>query len=376
MSEAATQKPEAAPSDTERRRGGPRLLAAVVLSAVIGCIGGGLGAWAVYSRFGPVQQIVSTPIRDLNGSGGGARNVNDIAAATRPSLVTIATRPVAASGLLDSSAGLVNGFVVSADGLVVTSAHALQGATRLRVGTADGHAYDAQVITTDVAHGLVAIRATGASGLSPLSFAASAPTPGDLALAISRPPLGATSSLGVGTVSSTGRAVEIDRSANISVVDALTVNASPEPQADGAPVVDGTGKVIGVVVAITAATPPAGLIALSGAAAAALAGSAGSGAHSNRATLGADSAILDPAAAAAAGLAGGALVRSIDPDGPAARAGIRSGDIVTAVNGVPIGPAKPFDATALGVEAGQQLQVIVGTAGASRTVVVIVGSTR
>jgi len=66
------------------RASGTRLLAAVVLSACVGVIGGGLGAWGVYSHFGPVERVV-TETR----TGGGAVSVGDIAAAVLPSLVTM-----------------------------------------------------------------------------------------------------------------------------------------------------------------------------------------------------------------------------------------------------------------------------------------------
>ncbi len=76
------------------RASGTRLLAAVVLSACVGVIGGGLGAWGVYSHFGPVERVVTE-----TKTGGGAVSVGDIATAVLPSLVTISTQPVTAAGL-------------------------------------------------------------------------------------------------------------------------------------------------------------------------------------------------------------------------------------------------------------------------------------
>ena len=123
------------------RASGTRLLAAVVLSACVGVIGGGLGAWGVYSHFGPVERVVTE-----TKTGGGAVSVGDIATAVLPSVVTISTQPVTAGGLASGpDAGLTEGFAVSSDGLIVTSAHAVRGATRLRVAAADGKGYDATI---------------------------------------------------------------------------------------------------------------------------------------------------------------------------------------------------------------------------------------
>jgi len=132
------------------RASGTRLLAAVVLSACVGVIGGGLGAWGVYSHFGPVERVITQ-----TSTGGGAVSVGDIATAVLPSLVTISTQAVTPGDLATGSAtGLTEGFAVSSDGLIVTSAHAVRGATRLRVAAADGKGYDATIAASDIVDGI------------------------------------------------------------------------------------------------------------------------------------------------------------------------------------------------------------------------------
>ena len=114
------------------RASGTRLLAAVVLSACIGVIGGGLGAWGVFSHFGPVERVITE-----TKTGGGAVSVGDMATSLLPSLVTVSTQPVTPAGLATgSTTGLTEGFAVSSDGLIVTSSHAVRGATQLRVAPA------------------------------------------------------------------------------------------------------------------------------------------------------------------------------------------------------------------------------------------------
>jgi S1-C subfamily serine protease len=149
-----------------------RLIAAVVLSAVIGLIGGGLAAWGIYARFGPVERVTQQTI--VGGSGnnsGGALTAGSIAQAKSASVVEVITKAVTPASLLGGPTGIVDGFVVSANGLVVTSIHAVQGASPLQIATANGHLYPATIVRADPTHGVVLLRAVGAQGLTPLTFA-------------------------------------------------------------------------------------------------------------------------------------------------------------------------------------------------------------
>jgi putative serine protease PepD len=339
---------EAAP----RRR--PPLLAVVLLSACVGLVGGAAAAWGVYQRLGPVERIIATQPTQYAG-GPVTPSYQSIAATAAPSVVKILTRPLSAADLAGRPQGFAVGFVASADGLVVTSTHALNGATRLRIAFPDGHAVDASVAGSDLVHGIAVLRAADSK-----------------ALTVGSPPFVATS-VTAGQISSTGRVVPAAAGvAGGAVVDVTTVNTTADPSEDGAPVLDAAGRVIGVVLAGGDGAPP-GVLALSGRSAADLVAAIERGGSARRPTLGVDAVVLDPATAVAAGLRPGALVRAVIPGGPGDAAGLLAGDDVTAVDGIPLDAQHPLDAIALSLTEGQRVVLTVVRGGVERTLSVVVG---
>ena len=348
-----------------------RLIAAVVLSAVIGLVGGGLAAWGIYARFGPVERVTQQTIVGGSGGSGGGLTAGSIAQAKSASVVEVVTQPVNPGSLLSGSTGIVDGFVVSASGLVVSSIHAIHGAATLRIATADGHGYPATIVRADPTHGVVLLQAVGAQGLTPLTFATVTPRVGDLAIAVGHTPFSPVT-LSTGTVSSVGITISLPDTEPI-LHDVLTVDATPDPRQDGAPLLDGNGNVIGVVVNAGNAAP--GVVALSMTSAASLVVAAtGGGPSAAVPALGVQSQTIDPATAAAAGAPVGSLILSVTAGGPAAAAGLLPGDVVTAVGSTRLDADHPFDPTVLGLAPGQQVALTVYRNGASRTIELTVGS--
>jgi putative serine protease PepD len=347
-----------------------RLIAAVVLSSVIGLVGGGLAAWGIYARFGPVERVIVQNVVG-SGSGGDTLTAGAIAQAKSVSVVEVLTQPVTVGSLIAGPAGLVNGFVVSANGLVVTSIHAIKGAATLRIATASGHSYPATIVKADPKSGVVLLQAVGAKSLTPLAFATVAPRVGDLAIAVAHSPFSAVT-LSTGTISSVGiTAILADGEPVLRGV--LTVDATPDPRQDGAPLLNGAGDVIGVVVDAAGSAP--GVVALSMSAASGLVSSAsGGGVGTPAPNLGADSEVIDPATAAAAGVPVGALILSVTTGGPAANAGLVAGDVVTAVGSTTLDATHPFDPTVLGLAPDQQVTITVYRNGTTKTLELVVGS--
>ena len=154
------------------------------------------------------------------------------------------------------------------------------------------------------------------------------------------------------------------------MVATITVDAIADPADDGAPLIDAAGHVIGVVAAFGAGAPP-GVTALDGRSAAALA-AGGAGSHGGP-TMGLSAALLGAADAAAVHARAGALVVMVDPGGPADAAGLRPGDVVTAIDGVQVDSGHPLDALRLGLATGQHVRLSVLRAGQTSDIDLTVG---
>ena len=117
--------------------------------------------------------------------------------------------------------------------------------------TADGTLYDATVVGTDPSSDLAVVKLDGASGLTPATFADSDKVQvGDVAVAIGAP-LGLSNTVTDGIISATGRAVATGSTQNdATVIDAIQTDAAINPGNSGGALVNGAGEVIGINTAI------------------------------------------------------------------------------------------------------------------------------
>jgi putative serine protease PepD len=254
---------------------------------------------------------------------------------------------------------------------VVTNAHVVEGASSFQVTLADGRQYPARLVGSFAADDLAVLH-IDASGLHPAGFADSSRLAvGDVALAIGNP-LGLQSSVTEGIVSALGRTVNEDN--GVALPNVIQTSAPINPGNSGGALVDLQGQVIGIpTLAVTDPQLGGGAAAGIGFAipsntvrdiAAQLIGQ-GKVTNSHRAWLGVE---------VAATTSGGLLVTKVEGGGPAARAGIRAGELVTAVQGTATpDPATLADVLA-GLRPGQTVRVqVVNPGGTRRTVRVTLG---
>ncbi|MGD9967651.1 MAG: trypsin-like peptidase domain-containing protein [Hyphomonadaceae bacterium] len=234
---------------------------------------------------------------------------------------------------------LGSGFIVSPDGVIITNNHVIQSADAIEVILQNGRRYDATVAGRDPATDIAVLRVHAGQPLPYVNMGDSgAARVGDIVLAIGNP-FGLGGSLSVGVVSARNRNIDAGRYDDFIQTDAAINRGN-----SGGPLFNTDGLVIGVNTAIISPTgnsvgigfatptsivrPVVEQILRYG--------------ETRRGWLGVRLANMSRAAADRAGYDGasGAVVTRITPNGPAAQAGLRPGDVVLRFNGQDIADSR------------------------------------
>lgn len=264
-------------------------------------------------------------------------------------------------GALIAERSAASGFIVSADGLVLGSAHAVLGAAETWVELRDGHQWRARIVGLDPQLDLAVLK-IDARGLPVLAVAHDDPRPGQWVAAIGAP-FGFEQSISAGMVSAFPR--ELPGVAGVGLVQ---TDVAINPGSSGGPLLDACGQVVGMsamifssqglYVGVTFAVPARRLLQ----AAAAMLDPEPHGSAGLRAQT------LTPALAHAFAVprSEGAVVVRVEPGGAAASAGLREGDVVLAVDGSRASSADSLDEHLAALPAGRRVAVEVWRDGALR----------
>jgi S1-C subfamily serine protease len=229
-----------------------------------------------------------------------------------------------------------SGFVFTPDGLVLTNSHVVRGATRVSVELEGGRQAVASVIGDDPATDLAVLRIDG-SGLPYTEFGNSRHLRvGQLVIAIGNP-LGFQSTVTAGVVSAVGRSFRTETGRLLD--DVIQTDAALNPGNSGGPLVDSSGRVVGVNTAVIARAQGI-CLAVGINTAEWVASRLIRDGRIRRASIGVagQNVGLEPAAARALGMpGGGVLVLSVEAGGPAAMAGLTQGDVLVALDGEAVG---------------------------------------
>lgn len=273
--------------------------------------------------------------------------------------------------------GQGSGFIVSANGLILTNAHVVKDAKQVTVQLSDRREFTAKVLGTDPATDIAVIR-IDAKDL-PTVHIGNPKTlmVGDPVLAIGAP-YGLEETATAGIVSAKGRSLPGD-----AFVPFIQTDAAVNPGNSGGPLFDGAGNVVGInsqiytrsggyqglsfAIPIDVAMKVKDQIVATG--------------HAEHARLGVMVQDLNQNLAESFGLAkpDGALIAQVDPKSPAAAAGLEPGDVITQFNGVDltqagslssrVGMANPGDKVKLTVwrdHAAREIDVTLGTLGGAK----------
>jgi S1-C subfamily serine protease len=280
-----------------------------------------------------------------------SRAVTAVADRLIPSVVSLRVRQAARGG-----DGAGSGVVITPDGFTLTSAHVVGGTDRGSASFVDGREVAFDVVGRDRLSDLAVLRLEG-SGFPAAELGDAADLRvGQLVVAIGNP-MGFGGTVTAGVVSALGRA--LPTGAGRVVENVIQTDAALNPGNSGGALAEGHGRVVG----INSAVAGVGLglavpiddatqrimhaLMTDGKVQRAYIGIAGGGRP------------LPPRAAAAVGRTDGVEVIEVVDGSPAERAGIRSGDLIVALDGTPIGDARDLQRLMVGDKIGRSVGVLV-----------------
>jgi putative serine protease PepD len=293
-------------------------------------------------------------------TGGGGEAASDLGAREPVSAVADSLLPSVVQ--LETRDGLGSGVVYSA-GFILTAAHVIEGEADVTIRLADGRRVPGRVVGTDAATDVGVVHAERGR-LTPARLARGVPIDvGQLAIAIGSP-FGLESTVTSGVVSAIGRSVPTERGASSMIQTDAPIN----PGNSGGALADRAGRVIGINDAIRSETG--------------VNSGVGFAIPIDVATSVADALISGRAPQAGfLGVGGtgpsigrpGALLTQIEPDSPAADAGLRPGDLVSGFANTPVTSMLDLMAKVRVTSPGTEVELEVFRDGTRRSVSVVIG---
>ncbi|MFD9817218.1 trypsin-like peptidase domain-containing protein [Streptomyces sp. NPDC059080] len=376
------QNGPAVPPPVRRSRRGPLVVGAVLLALLAGGVGGTVGVYV--ERHGGPGDIV-LPQDDEEPRPRDPHSVAGIAQTALPGVVTLHVRG-------NAEQGTGTGFVLDKQGHILTNNHVVEPAGEggeISVTFSGGQTAKARVVGRDSGYDLAVVQVDGVSGLHPLTLGNSdAARVGDPVVAIGAP-YDLANTVTAGIISAKQRPItaggEKGDGSDVSYVDALQTDAPINPGNSGGPLVDGRARVIGINSAIRAAdgSSPDGTTQ---------GGSIGLGfaipinqakrvaeelINTGRAThpvIGVTLEMEYPGdGARVSGLAKDGR-NPVTPGGPAAKAGIKGGDVITRLDGAPVHSGEELIIKIRSHRPGDTLTLTLRRGGADRTVRLTLGS--
>jgi serine protease Do len=318
----------------------------VAIAVVAGVVSGALSAYGVATLLddGPSGFVTSDGASDAN-------TVSDVTIDESSAVITAADKVAPAvvtivrsnDGFFGGQDGSGSGFIYQEDGLILTNRHVVEDADGLRVVLNDGREFEGTVYGIDTLTDL-AIVTIEATGLQTAPIGTSADLePGQLAIAIGNPLGNFQNTVTTGVVSGLGRQIQASDASQTSTErlnNLIQTDAAINPGNSGGPLVNSGGQVIGVNTAVNTEAQGIGF-AIPIDVAKPIMEQAINGDELARPWIGVFYVPINPALAEAEGLQVeyGALIgteggeSAIFPGSPAEDAGLRDGDIITAING-------------------------------------------
>ena len=243
--------------------------------------------------------------------------------------------------------GMGTGVVIDERGYIITNFHVVDGVRKIEVTLADGETYIAKLISHDAATDLAIIKIEATKPLPVITIGTSSDLmPAEPVIAVGNA-YGYEHTVTRGIISALHRSVEVSETQ--SYEDLIQTDASINPGNSGGPLLNIDGQMIGINVAVRAGAQGIGF-AIPVDKAMAIAGKLLS-------VQRIDSNWHGIKAKDSSGT--GLVVGSVEKESPAAEAGLKSGDVITAVEGDSINRPLDFERALLGRKAGEKIEVTV-----------------
>ncbi len=291
------------------------------------------------------------------------------AASLQSQYIAVVNRVTPSVVQIESGSGLGSGEIFDSRGNIVTNAHVVGSQTTFAVTLANGKRYTGTLVGKFLPDDLAVIKIS-AGGLRPISFSSSKLAVGTIVLAIGNP-LGLRSSVTDGIVSAIGRTVSDPTGG--AIIQAVQTSAAINPGNSGGALVNLSGRLVGIPTLGVSDPQIGGAAAGIGFAIPSdrvrdIAGQLvryGKVVNSHRPYLGVSVGEAE---------GGGVYVASVVAGGPAAKAGIRAGDVITTFGGKPTATTGDFSEIVAGFAPGKQVKIGLRRAnGANATVTVTLG---
>lgn len=270
---------------------------------------------------------------------------------------------------------LGSGFIVSSDGVIVTNNHVIDGASEIRVTLDSGKEYKAKLVGHDAKNDLAVLKIDAGESLPTIQWGDSDKLrAGDAVLAMGNP-FGIGTTVTSGIVSARGRDLH-----NGPYDDFIQVDAAINHGNSGGPLVDANGHVVGINTAIY--SPNGGNVgvgfAIPSDQAQAVVAKLQTGETIQHGYIGVQIQPVTPDIAEALGVTEGqgAMVAQVIDGSPAARAGLKSGDVITQVNSKAVASPKDLSRFVADLSPGQKANLAVWRRDKSLDVSVMIGDNK
>jgi S1-C subfamily serine protease len=367
--------PLAAPAQRRGPGGWTILVAAVAVSALVSAA----TTAAITRRVENDNRLtLGTPVADTGADNVPARGDDPDAAAANGDVARVATAVspsvvhIAVAGMAGSGSG--SGVVLRHDGHILTNAHVVEGADQVQVTLPDGTIHRAEVVGADPSSDLAVVRAEDADDLPVPRFAAATPRVGHLAVAIGSP-FGLEGSVTSGIISALNRSLPGDSG---TVINMIQTDAAINPGNSGGGLANADGEIIGINTAII--SPSQGNdgigFAIPISTALPVAEQLIDNGFAEHAQLGIQGQDVDPEAADLYNLGAdrGALVVTVGDNTAAQDAGLRRGDIITAIDEEQVTSMTDLAGQITAHAPGDEVSLTVVRDGETRTIEVTLGS--